>query len=353
MRLRTLWSAIVAAILAVATPALAQFGPALNEHTTVVEELVVRAYGGPPWWKVSDKDSTLYVLADPGDLPPGVTFDKRLMEKRVGAANTIIVAPRVTVGLGAILVAPRGLKLLNQLNGSTKTSLEPSLPADVRARFAAARAAIGRPETRYGALSPGLAGIALAGDVDVFRQPKAPPKGSQSVEAIVLGLAKHRRVPVIPSAKYGSGIFGELVSDLRRPGMSCLISSLDAIEAPVPPVGPGRRREIIEAWTEGDVRPLLDYARSSSGTSSATMSLVLGQKSVNLRLSTPACINAMPLIVRMKTQYITDQVATLERVLAKPGQSIAVLDAGMLLMTDGILDQLRAKGFTVKAPDAD
>ncbi|MDB5452770.1 MAG: GumN family protein [Caulobacteraceae bacterium] len=345
--------ALAAALVAWAAPAAAQFGPTLDERTTVVEELVVRGFGGPPWWKVTDKDTTLYILADPGDLPPGVTFDQRLLERRVAAANTIVVAPRVTVGLGMVLVAPRGLKLVNQLNGSTKTDLEPSLPPDVRARFAAARSAIGRPETRYGALSPGLAGIALAGDVEVFRQSKnPPPKGAKSVEAIVLALAKPRKVRVIPSASYGSGIFGELLNDLRKPGMPCLVSSLDAIEAPVRPVAPGRQREIVEAWTEGDVRPLLDSARSSTGTSAAALNLVLGRKSVNLRMSTPACINAMPLTVRMKTQYIGDQVATLERVLGKPGQAVAVLDAGMLLMTDGILDQLRRKGFTVTAPNA-
>jgi hypothetical protein len=336
-----------------AAPAAAQFAPALDEHTTVVEELVVRGFGGPPWWKVTDRDSTLYVLADPGDLPPGVTFDQRLMERHVAAAHTIVVAPRVTVGLGIVLVAPKGLRLVNQLNVSTKTALEPSLPPNVRARFAAARTAIGRPETRYGALSPGLAGIALAGDVEMFRQSKnPPPKGAKSVEATVLALARPKRIRVIPSASYGSGVFGELLNDLQKPGMACLVSSLDAIEAPYRPVSPARQREVIEAWAEGDVRPLLDSARSSTGTSAAALSLMLGQKTVNLRMSTPACIDAMPLTVRMKTQYITDQVATLERVLGKPGQAVVVLDAGMLLMTDGILDQLRRKGFTVTAPNA-
>jgi hypothetical protein len=70
-------------------------------------------------------------------------------------------------------------------------------------------------------------------------------------------------------------------------------------------------------------------------------------------MTTDACMNAMPVVSRMKTQYLTDQVDTLAKQMAKPGHSVAVLDAGVLLMTGGILDQLRRKGFTITAPDAD
>ena len=168
-KLHLIATAAAVGLMLAASPALAQFGPTLDKNTTVVEELVVRGYAGPPWWKVSDADTTIYILADPGDLPPGVTFSTRLLELRLTGSKAVIVQPRFTLGLGMIIVAPKGLKLMNQLNGSTKTGLEASLPPDLRTRFVAARTAIGQPETRYGALKPGLARMALAGDTDFAR----------------------------------------------------------------------------------------------------------------------------------------------------------------------------------------
>src|SRR5215204_5100445 len=116
-------AALAAALIALSSaPAKAQFGPAIDEKSTVVAELVVRAYGGPPWWKVSDKDTTIYVLASPGQLPAGLTFDQRLLDKRIKGANEVILPPRMAVGPGLLFAAPRGLSLFKQLNDGTKTS---------------------------------------------------------------------------------------------------------------------------------------------------------------------------------------------------------------------------------------
>jgi hypothetical protein len=45
-----------------------------------------------------------------------------------------------------------------------------------------------------------------------------------------------------------------------------------------------------------------------------------------------------------------DQVAAIEQALRKPGHAIAVVPLRPLLAQGGVLDQLRAKGFTVTTP---
>ena len=76
-----------AGVFAFAWPAMAQ-APALDDpEGAIVEELVVVARDrGPAWWRVSDDDTTVYILALPdtgliqinyvgGLLPPRLRFD--------------------------------------------------------------------------------------------------------------------------------------------------------------------------------------------------------------------------------------------------------------------------------------
>jgi len=45
-----------------------------------------------------------------------------------------------------------------------------------------------------------------------------------------------------------------------------------------------------------------------------------------------------------------DQVAAIEQALKKPGHAIAVVPLRPLLAQGGVLDQLRAKGYTITTP---
>jgi hypothetical protein len=345
---------LVAALVLLPAAARAQFGPAIDEKTTVVAELVVRAYGGPPWWKVSDKDTTIYVLASPGQLPSGVTFDQRLLEKRIKGANEIIMPPRMAAGPGLLFAAPRGLALFKRLNEGTRSDLEPSLPPAVRTRFAAARTRIGQAERRYGSLGPGLAGMALAGDAAFYLQAHAPAEiPGVAIEAIVTGLARKHRVRTNAARTYGGRTLGQFIGDLQKPGLLCLTSVLDRLEKPARSEDPSERRDVIQAWAEGDVRPLLNRVRSGRGEAAVSLNVVKGSQTAHILISTPECLDAVPVAARIKAGYIDDQVAALERALGRPGHAVAVLDAGSLLVTGGVLDQLQRKGFTVKTPEVD
>ena len=58
--------------LTLAVPAQAQFGAPIDERTTVVKGLVVKGFGGPPWWIVSRGEAKVYVLGAPNGVPPGL-----------------------------------------------------------------------------------------------------------------------------------------------------------------------------------------------------------------------------------------------------------------------------------------
>jgi hypothetical protein len=341
-------------------PAYAQLGSSIDEKSTLVEGLVVRAYGGPPWWKVQSGDRTVYVLASPGSVPKDLTFDHKLLDRRIKGANVVIVAPRLTYNSLDPRNVPPLTRLFEAMNARRQTDLEPSLSPALRSRFAAARAAIRQPETRYGALPPGLAGMALAADTTIINNARAGGLPSLAVIDVVEDSARRARVKVEPARIYGPDTMTSILEDAQRPGEACLTAVLDQLAAPADAEeAPDRLRQVANAWAEGDVRPLLDNLRHAGDKRALLFSFQRqdpvrrDDQVVNLRVYEKQCIADMPTLQGLQQQLVSDQVAAIEQALKRPGYSVAVLDAGALLVSGGILDQLRQKGFTIVTPDVE
>jgi hypothetical protein len=157
---------LAAALAAVLIPALA-WGQAppppadpVDPNEVLVEELVVVARrGGPAWWRVSDADTTVYVLGAPGVMPKGLAWDQTTLERRLTGASQVIL-PFNNVGVNVAGV-PGALINLARLKGKPA---EESLPPGLRERFVAARTAIGQPAKRYGLRNELAVGILLVGD---------------------------------------------------------------------------------------------------------------------------------------------------------------------------------------------
>ena len=104
---RVLGIALAAALFASAAPApvLAQVpltpsaqlpAGAVDPNETLVEELVVTArLPGPAWWRVSDADSTVYVMGVPSVIPKGSGWDPSVLERRLEGANLVILPSNV------------------------------------------------------------------------------------------------------------------------------------------------------------------------------------------------------------------------------------------------------------------
>lgn len=346
-------SVLGAIALLAASPAAAQFAPTLDEGATLVEELVVRAYGGPAWWRVSDANNTVFVLADPGFIPDGVSFDQTLLERRLENARELILPPTADIGPMALL-ASRGFgRLTNQLNYSEANELEPALPPAIRDRFVAIRDQIGRPATRYGALSPGLAASALYGDFIAYQNEQNGQRQSVSgttVQNVLRTVAERHGVRVRHADTFGGLLLSRIVGDLDKPGMDCLTQTLDLIEnngrasAPATP-----RNSAVEAWAEGDIRPLLDLARTA-GNPTFSFNMINGDRSTHIRVATESCQRAMPAIMSVRQRYVDSQTDAIARVLRGRQDAVALVDSVSLVMTGGVLDRLRAQGFTVIAP---
>ena len=296
-----------------ALPASAQ-APAPDPDETLVEELVVTGrLPGPAWWRVTDADTTVYVLGVPSIAPKRMQWDRSIFERRLKDAN-VVVLPFVNVRAklgGSIGTAINFLRIKS--GGPFEATLDPA----TRDRFVAVRTRLGQSAKHYDTRNPLAAGVQLAIDYrDVSSLTNSDPA------KLVRYLAQQNRVKVIEKS-YDLG--PQLGGILRTPpsvGRICFDEVLAQAEA-----GPGVTLAAARAWAAGDVRGALDNER----TYERCLSTISGGRTYDERTK-------------------ADTAAAIASALKTPGHAIVLVSLRPLLAQNGVLERLRAQGFTVKTP---
>jgi uncharacterized protein YbaP (TraB family) len=316
MRPEGLWAAL-ALIGALAGPVSAQTPTAPQPYdpdSVLVEELVVVGrLPGPAWWRVSNATSTVYVLGSPTLAPKHMAWDRGIFDKRLAGASEVIVPfqdVRVTLA-GSFGAA------FNYMRLKSSTPYEETLDPAARARFVAAREKLGQPAQHYGTKNPLAAGLRMATDYrDHFALTNSDPT------KLVKLLAKQAHVPVVQRSYDIGPLMGAALRTPDAAGRGCLGEVLAQVEA-----GPGVTHAAAAAWAKGDTPGALANERTYE-----------------------RCVALVPGAQAFDTRTKADEVADIERALARPGHAIAVVPLRPLLAQGGVLDQLRARGFTVKTP---
>ena len=140
---------VLCGLLLLATPlAASSQTPTLPQDpdAVLVEELVVTAREiGPAWWRVSDGDSTVYVMGVPSVIPKGSGWDPSVLERRLEGANRVIL-PFNNASVNLLTVPGAVISLMRLRSG---TPYEETLDPALRTRFAAARTKAGQEADRY------------------------------------------------------------------------------------------------------------------------------------------------------------------------------------------------------------
>lgn len=314
-------AALAAVSLLAGGVASAQAPPAAapldDPDANLVEELVVRGrLPGPAWWRVSDGDTTVYVLGVPSLAPKRMAWDRTIFERRLAGANVLIlpfVNVKAKVG-GSLGTAFNLLRLKS--GGPFEEKLDPA----TRARFVAVRTRLGQPPGRYATSNPLAAGVQLAIDYRDRSQ-----LTNMDPAKLVRYLAQQRGVKVVDKS-YDLG--PQLSGILKTPagvGRLCFDEVLSQAEA-----GPGVTLAAARAWAEGDVEGALANER----TYERCLAAVSGGRSYDERTK-------------------ADEAAAIAAALRTPGHAIALVPLRPLLAENGVLARLRAQGFTVKTPGED
>jgi len=304
-------------ILLALTPGVAGAQQSRDPEATVVQELIVTApSGGPAWWSVSKGASTVWILGTPSDLPKGFSWDQRVLDRRIGQSRAVLLPPEAHAGLMdifGIMAAQRRLK--------SREPLEVRAPAPLGARFVAATAALGRAPKDYDHWNGLMAGVMMSAD---FRR-KAGLEPFAPLPAIRRA-AEKRRVPVSNVADYPfmptlrAGI-AEVTPELE---WVCLAAAVDEIDK-----GPDAFRAAARGWAVGDVRTALTTPRGYE-----------------------VCFNSIPAGADIARRAMNDETRAIEKALQTPGRVIAVVSLRTLLAQGGVLEQLRADGYSIKGDAA-
>jgi hypothetical protein len=307
--------ASVLALAALATSPGPDAPPPIDDpEANVVEALIVDAkLPGPAWWRISDGDTTIYVLGVLQALPKGQGWDSGVLDRRLDGAFALLLPPEAKAGIGDL---PAALALRGKLKSTTPLG---AAVGDLGPKLARARATLGKGVEAYDGWNPLGAGIMMAGD---YRKGAKLDPGEP--ERTIGRLARKHRVKARPVATYKADAAGQ------DGGARALARGRPDL--------PGRRAGRGQRRTRGRPRrgPRLGAGRRARGD------------------RRPPQLPALPAGPagdgRPGTQGDARRGRGVERGDADAGACRGGYGIRSLVARGGVLDQMRARGFEVSTP---
>lgn len=305
--------------------------------TTLQAITVTGVVPGPGLWTVRHGDHVLWILGVVPTLPAGIDWRSSEVEGAIAASQVVIQPPGVDLKLdtnwfGKLLLAPS--VYFAQRNPDGKT-LEDVLPPAMYARWQAARRQYYGDDDDIDRYRPFLA----AGKLLKKALHAHGLRGDGEITDKVAALAKKYHVRLEKP---------EATLEIHEPraaikyftaqdpqGVACLGLVLDAVEHELPEF-----RARANAWATGNVEVLRRAPEShyrvqcKSALTSAGFAKALG-------------IADLP--ARIEGHWL----AAVDAALIANARTFAVLPMHELLAPDGYLSALRARGYTVVAPDVE
>ncbi len=296
--------------------------PPVQDWSKTIETVVVTAdKQGPLLWHVRKGNSDLYILGVVGPVPEKLPWNSEGVKAALKGAKQLLLPPKASVGLF------EGVWFLmwnsDAIYLPDGTTMESTLPGDLRKRFVAARERLHRDADRYESLRVPLAGMRLEGDFL-----SANHFSMSEPTATVRRLASLQGVPVRAVASYEAlPLVKQLPKMSKQANEICMKAALDDVEAQNAHAAPA-----AEAWAVGD----LDGVRTNFS-----------------EVRFESCIQSMPSFAALFDRAVNDSFNAANAALSKPGKTVMVAPMGALLRQNGILDRLRAQGLTIDATTAD
>lgn len=289
------------------------------ENWAAPEIVEVQAAPGPAVWHLTRGESEVWILGTVGSMPDGLTWNKNYLSELLDGARAILLPPRPSIGVfeGAWFLITNGGKF----SLPRGQSLEPSLSAELRARFIATREQLDKSESRYKTDTPLRAALRLQQDLqDKLDLTRDEPRDT------IDRLARSKRVPATPIARYQVLDAAEDVLKLNPEQQRvCLAQSVEDVDRQIAHAVPA-----AQAWAIGDIKDL----KANYGES---------------RLAN-CVIAAVHSVADISERDVADYTSAINAALDKSGKTIAVIDIGPLLRRGGVLERLQALHVAIEGP---
>jgi uncharacterized protein YbaP (TraB family) len=297
--------------------------PADQTSPQAIEELVVTSErAGPGMWHVHRGAANVWILGSIAPLPRNITWRSRQVETVLESTSQVLVQKPLEISIPRILwmlIADRSLLMVR---GGKR--LKDVLPPDLHARFAAQRGKVSDDANKWERFRPIIAAAFL--QQAAFHQVNLSMR--LDLGAALRILAKKHGVRVEEVKVAGVGDMLEALQTMSpATERTCVDASLTTIESGLP-----RLIDRAQAWASGNVERL--------------ESLPEFKEVDACRAALDAGRGAADVITRIRQTWL----GTIEKYLQNPGTTIAVVNLDLLLERDGLLDELRAKGYEFEAP---
>jgi hypothetical protein len=310
-------------MLLLAAPALA----APDETPERLDELVVVGrYPGPPLWKVSNGTNELWIFGTLDTIPEDMTWDSANVERVIGGAVALLLPP------GASARPPNPFKLIGiyrQARRLTRNEGDAQLvdvvPSDLYARYTVLRDKYIPNEKKLERQRPAIVAVRLYAEVLNATGLTYGGDVQKAIERIARRAHVERvdtEIKVaVPDLLDGAA---ELSAEAE---IECFATILSSIETDLP-----ARVARARAWATGDIAELraLDFPDIRGDC------LSFAASSARLR--------------EMLEESSNQWLAAAENALAVNQSSFATLDIRDLVSADGLLAQLRERGYEVREP---
>jgi hypothetical protein len=282
----------------------------------VVDELVVTARApGPPWWRVSKGDSTVWILGVPQGLPHGFAWNGGSLEARLLQVRQVILPPEITFSLLDVASDLAILRRTRSPGGLSKT-----LPPEVYDRLVASARALGKRPAQYERWNGFWASVSLLND---YRRHARIELG-EPVRRIEQSARAHGLRPKRAAAYRLAALVGSLADEITPAiEQACISQAASTLLA-----GPQTDRRMAQAWNRGDLHGVV-----------AEWVMI------------DRCEGPLPAMARFGQQEVADEAAAVESAAKSPGAAIVVVELPLLLSPGGLLQTLKARGYEIHAPD--
>ncbi|MBV8804784.1 MAG: TraB/GumN family protein [Sinobacteraceae bacterium] len=298
------------------------------DEAPVAEVVVEGEHEGPRMWRVAKGGHVLWILGTISPLPRKMTWQSDAVETVLHETQEVIPAwPSIGVGANPFTALRLYFTWRKIQKPPDHSKLREQLPPELYARFSALRARYAPRDNKLEELRPMLAGGKLLDDALYV----SGLTMRNEVQQTVLKLASKAGVKVHQTkmkVEDPVDVLKDLGETPKQSEIACLAAIVTRLETDL---GPMQAR--ARAWALGDVNTLRSLPHS-----------------VDDRIACLAAVSSSQRIRDLVIRAQDDWLIEAEDAVRRNNSTLAVQSMDRLLGDQGILAQLRSKGYTVEGP---
>ena len=310
--------------------------PATSVDISTLDTIVVSGeQPGPGLWKVSKGEHVLWILGTLSPLPEKMSWDSRDVEAVIAESQEVILMPNVSFSvkggmIGGLFLLPSAMKARNNPD---KEMLIDVVPADLYARWEVLKAFYMGNDSAVEKRRP----IVAAQELYQSAIKRSDLSQDDIVTKVVRKAARRNKVEMVePTLEVRIESAGKALREFRKSSLDdldCFAKTMSRIETDIEAM-----KLRGNAWATGDIEAILSlpYTDQLQACSDAVLNTSVSEER-----------GLGDLRSRVRAEWLKAAESTLERNTS----SFAILPIRLLLADDGLLTQLRDRGYVIEPPE--